>query len=166
MRELVAARVARLSRIGCAAIALLVFVGDQATKSLVERALPEHALVPILPGFFNLTHVKNAGAAFGLFSDPPALWKTALLVAVSLALVATVVGILWKSRPLPWETSVGLALILGGALSNLLDRIRMGLVVDFLDFHLGSYHWPAFNLADSAIVVGAGFLILELFLSD
>lgn len=166
MPEALVARVRGLSRIGCAAIALLVFLGDQATKAMVENAIPEHAVVPVLPRCFNLTHIKNAGAAFGLFSDSPAAWKTALLIVVSFALLATVVGIVLKSRRLHWEMSVGLALILGGALSNLVDRVRLGRVVDFLDVYFRSYHWPAFNLADSAIVVGAGVLILQMALSE
>jgi len=160
-----AARVKRLSRLLSVAIAVLVFLGDQATKVMVESSIPEHAVIPILPHFFNLTHIKNAGAAFGLFSDSPAPWKTALLIVVSAALLVTVVGIVWRSRHLHWETSVGLALILGGALSNLFDRIRLGRVVDFLDFYFRGYHWPFFNLADSAIVVGAGLLVFQVIFS-
>ena len=155
----VAGRGKRPSRVFSVVIAVMVFVGDQATKAMVERSIPEHALIPIVPRFFNLTNTKNAGAAFGLFSDSPAPWKTALLIALSGALLLTVVGIVWRSRRLHWGTAVGLALILGGALSNLLDRIRWGRVGDFLDFYFRGYHWPTFNLADSAIVVGAGFLV-------
>jgi len=149
-----------------AAIALVVFAGDQVTKSMVEKSIPEHAVIPIIPRFFNLTHVKNAGAAFGMFSDTPSPLKTALLIVVSAALLVTVLTYAWRSRSLHWEASVGLALILGGALSNLVDRIRLGRVVDFLDVYYGSYHWYTFNLADSAIVAGAGFLVLQVFLSD
>ncbi len=161
-----AARVKTLSRLLSVVIAVVVFAGDQATKAIVERSIPEHAVVPILPHLFNLTHTKNAGAAFGLFSESPAPWKTALLVTVSGVLLVAVVGIVWKSRHLHWETGVGLALILGGALSNLFDRIRLGRVVDFLDVYYGSYHWPTFNLADSAIVIGAVFLIFEFIFTE
>ncbi len=161
MSENFAARLKKASRLLYAAIACVVFVGDQMTKVMVENSIPEHTVVPILPRYFNLTHVKNAGAAFGLFSDSPALWKTVLLIVVSGGLLATVVAIVWRSRRLRWETGVGLALVLGGALSNLVDRIRLGRVVDFVDVYYRSTHWPAFNLADSAIVVGAGFLILQ-----
>jgi signal peptidase II len=87
------------------------------------------------------------------------------LIGVSVALLVTVVIVVWRSREINWEAGFGLALILGGALSNLADRIRYGQVVDFLDFYYRGYHWPAFNLADSAIVLGAGFLILELLFS-
>ncbi len=166
MPESMAIRVRGISRIILTAISVVVFFGDQATKEMVERSIPEHAVIPILPRCFNLTHIKNAGAAFGLFSDSPTPWKTALLILVSVALLATVITIVWKNRQLQWEAGVGLALILGGALSNLVDRIRAGRVVDFLDVYFSSYHWPAFNLADSAIVVGAGFLILQVIFSE
>lgn len=166
MSESLAIRVRSLSRIIVAAIAILVFLGDQATKAMVDASIPEHAIIPVLPRFLNLTHTKNPGAAFGLFSDSPAPWKTALLIVISAGLLMTVVGIVWRNRRLQWEASVGLALILGGALSNLVDRIRFGRVIDFLDFYYHTYHWATFNLADSAIVVGAGFLILQVVVSE
>lgn len=166
MPDSLTARVRSLSRLFITAIAVVVFLGDQVTKAMVESSIPEHSVIPVLPPIFNLTHVKNAGAAFGLFSDSPAPWKTAMLVVVSAALLLTVVAIVWRNPRLQWEAGVGLALILGGALSNLVDRIRVGRVVDFLDVYFHSYHWPAFNLADSAIVVGAGFLILQVIFAD
>lgn len=166
MPKPVKARVKSLSRLLSVLIAVVVLVSDQMTKALVESSIPEHAQITILPHFFNLTHTKNAGAAFGLFSDSPAPWKTALLIIVSAALLLTVVGIVWRSRQLHWETGVGLALILGGALSNLFDRVRAGRVVDFLDVYFRNYHWPTFNLADSAIVVGAGFLVFHVIFAD
>ena len=147
-------------------LALVILVGDQATKALVEHAIPERAVIPILPHCLNFVHNRNPGAAFGLFADSPASWKTALLVVVSAALLVFVVVMVWRSKHLPWESGVGLAMILGGALSNLADRIRFGRVVDFIDVYARSYHWPSFNLADSAIVVGAGFLIFHLFSSE
>jgi signal peptidase II len=166
MSQSLVAHVRTISRIIISAIAVVVFLGDQVTKSMVEDSIPEHAIIPIFPRFFNLTHTNNAGAAFGLFSDSPAPWKTGLLIVVSAGLLVTVVTIVWKSRRLQWEAGVGLALILGGALSNLVDRIRAGRVVDFLDVYFRSYHWPTFNLADSAIVVGAAFLVLQVIFSD
>jgi signal peptidase II len=143
-----------------------MIIADQVTKAMVERAIPEHSIVPVIPGFLNLTHTKNPGVAFGLFSGSPAPWKTAILVIISAALLAIVVSMAWRSRELAWATGIGLALILGGALSNLADRIRAGRVVDFVDVYFRSFHWWAFNLADSAIVVGAVFLILHLIFSD
>jgi signal peptidase II len=164
--ERVHEKVQRASRLAYVVVAALVFVGDQLSKGVVERSIPEYAVIPVIPHFFNLTHSKNPGAAFGLFADSPATWKTALLVVISALLIATVVGVVWKSRRLQWEAGVGLALILGGAISNLIDRIRFGRVVDFLDFYFRSYHWFTFNLADSAIVVGAFFLILQVIIGE
>ena len=166
MSEALAVRVRNISRVVYAAIALLVFMGDQVTKSMVDASIPEHEVVPVIPGFFNLTHVRNGGAAFGLFADSPAPWKTGLLIVISVALLGSVIGVVWKSRRLQWEAGVGLSLVLGGALSNLVDRIRMGRVIDFLDFYIRNYHWYTFNLADSAIVVGAGFLVLQVVFSE
>lgn len=166
MPQTLARRVERISRWMYLAIGLLVFAGDQATKALVVETIPPHAIVPVIPHFLNFSHVSNAGAAFGLFSDSPSPWKTAVLIFVSVALLAAVVSFVWRSRRLQWEAGVGLALILGGAFSNLLDRVRTGQVVDFLDFYAHNYHWYTFNLADSAIVVGAGFLILQVIFAD
>jgi signal peptidase II len=155
------ARVRSLTKTLYGILAFLILLCDQWTKALVEQSIPEHSVIPIFPRILNLTHVKNPGVAFGLFADSPAPWKTALLVAVSGALLVGVIVLVWRTRNLAWESGVGLSLILGGALSNLLDRIRWGRVVDFVDLYVRSYHWPAFNLADSAIVVGAGVLILH-----
>jgi len=159
-------RARNLSRLLSVVIALLVISVDQVTKAMVERSMPEGRLVPVLPGFFNLTHTTNTGVAFGVFSGSPAPWKTALLIVVSVLLIVAMVSFVWRSRELHWEASVGLALVLGGAISNVADRIRAGQVVDFLDFYWRGYHWPAFNLADSAIVVGAGFLVIQIILSE
>ncbi len=159
-------RVRTISRALYAALALLVIVADQVTKAMVERLIPEHAVITVIPGFLNLTHTKNPGVAFGLFSGSPSNWKTVLLVIISAALLAIVVHMVWQSHDLQWESGVGLALILGGALSNLADRIRAGRVVDFVDAYFRTYHWWSFNLADGAIVVGAFFLIIHLFMSD
>jgi signal peptidase II len=166
MSESLAARVQRISRWIYVLIGLLVFLGDQMTKRMVLGSIPEHAVVPVIPRLLNLTNVSNAGAAFGLFSDSPSPWKTAVLILLSVALLVAVVGFVWRVRRLQWEAGVGLALILGGACSNLLDRIRVGRVVDFLDLYIRNYHWYTFNLADSAIVVGACFLILQVIFSE
>jgi signal peptidase II len=154
-------QVNRLQRVVWMAIAVVVVVGDQVTKAMVEDLIPEHTTVPVLPHFLNLIHSKNAGAAFGLFSDSPAPWKTVLLIVVSSLLLAMVIAVMWRNQQLRWKTGVGLALILGGALSNLFDRIRLGRVVDFVDVYCRSYHWPTFNLADCAIVVGAWVLVFQ-----
>jgi signal peptidase II len=161
MEQALATRVSNFSRLLYAAIALFILAADQLTKKMVQASIPPQAVIPVVPHFFNLTHTQNSGAAFGLFSGSSSPWKTTLLILVSGALLVTVIGIVWRSR-MQWESAVGLSLILGGASSNLLDRILHGQVVDFLDFYFRSYHWFTFNLADSAIVVGAGFLILKM----
>ncbi len=151
--------------IAYALIIIVIFAGDQITKNMVQKWIPRGMVVPVISGFFNIIHTENTGIAFSLFAGASPSWKMVLLIAVSLALLVAVLIVALKSREMKWETGVGLALILGGASSNLLDRIRFGQVVDFLDVYYRSYHWPTFNLADSAIVVGAGLLILELLIS-
>lgn len=154
-----------IHRVAYVLIAVLVFAGDQVTKNIVKSSIPHDAVFPVIPGLFNIIHAENSGIAFSLFAGSSSSWKMVLLIGVSLALLITVIIVAWKSREMNWEAGVGLALILGGASSNLLDRIRFGQVVDFLDVYYRSYHWPTFNLADSAIVVGAGLLLIELFFS-
>ncbi len=146
-------------------LALLVWLLDQWTKSLVRGHISLHESVSVVPGFFRITHVQNRGAAFGLFADSPSQWKVAVLILFSCVALLVVSRLLWKNSHSLSATGVALALILGGAVGNLWDRLRDGFVVDYLDFHLGSYHWPAFNVADSAIVVGALILIAELLFS-
>jgi len=141
-------------------VAAGVLLLDQVSKWAVLEALAPGELRRVLPGFFNLTHVRNRGAAFGLFSESESTAVLIFLVGFSLAALALVLALLWRGVG-SWTTGWGLTLVLGGALGNLVDRLRSGSVVDFLDFHLSGYHWPAFNLADSAIVVGAGLLLLE-----
>ena len=158
-------RVHAIHRIAYALIVVLIFAGDQITKHIVQDSIPHGTVISVIPGFFNLIHTENSGIAFSLFAGASSWWKMGLLIGVSVALLITVVVVGLKSRELNWVMGVGLALVVGGASSNLLDRIRFGQVVDFLDVYYRSYHWPTFNLADSAIVVGACFLLLEILLS-
>jgi signal peptidase II len=143
-------------------IALFVVVLDRLAKLAVERKIPLHDGIQIIPGFFRLTHLENRGAAFGLFADSPSEWKVAILVLFSLVALVVVSALLWKNGHSMSTTGVGLALILGGAIGNLWDRLAAGHVTDFLLFYIGSYQWPAFNVADSAIVIGASLLIFEI----
>ncbi|HZE26620.1 MAG TPA: signal peptidase II [Terriglobales bacterium] len=143
-------------------IAFFVVLLDRLAKLAVERKIPLHDGIQIIPGFFRLTHLENRGAAFGLFADSPSQWKVGILVLFSVAALVVVSVLLWKSSHAMSTTGVGLALILGGAIGNLWDRLAAGHVTDFLLFYIGTYQWPAFNVADSAIVVGAGLLVFEI----
>ncbi len=143
-------------------IAVAVFAFDQLTKAVVEATIPLHDVHPVIPGLFRLTHVKNRGAAFGIFADSASPMKLEFLIVLSVISLAVVLTLLWRQNPAARRTGVGLALILGGAFGNLFDRIAHGSVVDFLNFYVQSYQWPSFNVADSAIVIGAGLLILDM----
>jgi signal peptidase II len=146
-------------------IAFLVVLLDRATKWVVAHDISLHDGIQVIPGFFRITHVENRGAAFGLFADSPSQWKVAMLVLFSLVALVVVSALLWRNSHSMTTTGIGLALILGGALGNLWDRLMNGRVVDFLLFYVGQYQWPAFNVADSAIVVGAGLLVVEILLA-
>jgi signal peptidase II len=143
-------------------IALLVVFLDRVTKSLVAQRISLHDSIPIIPGFFSLTHVQNRGAAFGLFDESPTQWKIAILILFSIVALVVVATLLWKNGHAVSATGVGLSLVMGGAIGNLWDRLFAGRVVDFLLFYIGSYHWPAFNVADTAIVCGAMLLVAEI----
>ncbi len=143
-------------------LAFVILALDRLTKWVIGQKIALHENVTVIPGFFRLTHVQNRGAAFGLFSDSASEYKVAVLVLFSLVALVVVSALLWKNSHRLTTTGVGLALILGGALGNLWDRIVTGHVVDFLLFYLGSYQWPAFNVADTAIVVGAALLVAEI----
>ncbi len=146
-------------------LALFVVVLDRWTKHLAATRIALYAHIQIIPGFFRLTHTENTGAAFSLFAESTAHWKTGLLIGFSIIAMAIVIALLWKqSRPLTM-TGIALSLILGGATGNLWDRVASGKVVDFLLFYVKHYQWPVFNLADSSIVIGAGLLVLEILFS-
>ena len=141
-------------------LALAVLAVDQWSKWLVEAHLHLHTSIPVLPGFFNLNHVRNTGVAFGMFATTDGSSSPGLIAVTALALGA----VLLYFRLVPRQERrllVAVSLVLGGAVGNLLDRLAAGAVTDFLDFYLGDRHWPAFNLADTAISVGIGLLILD-----
>jgi signal peptidase II len=143
-------------------IALFVVLLDRATKWLVAQKINLHDSIPVIPGFFSLTHVQNRGAAFGLFDESPTQWKITILILFSIVALVVVTALLWKNGHALSATAMGLALVMGGAIGNLWDRLFAGRVVDFLLFYIGSYHWPAFNVADTAIVCGAILLVAEI----
>lgn len=140
-------------------LAVGVFLADRLTKTLIENGLTLHESRPVIPGFFEIVYAKNQGIAFGLFAGSPSAVRTFVLIFLSSLALAGVAVLLWKTDHSAGTLSAGLSLILGGALGNLFDRVQYGSVIDFLDFFVQGYHWPAFNLADSAIVIG-GFLLL------
>jgi signal peptidase II len=146
-------------------IALIVLMMDQATKSIVARSLPLHDTITVIPGFFSISHVLNKGAAFSLFADSGSQYTTPGLIFFSVIVLSVVSTLLWRAGHTFTAGGLALALIMGGALGNLFDRIRIGSVIDFLMFHFGSYHWPDFNVADSAIVIGSLLLISDIFLN-
>jgi signal peptidase II len=143
--------------------ALVIVIVDQISKLAVMNSLRIHESVSVIAGFFNLVHVRNRGMAFGFLNRPDINFGFYLLVAASC--VAIVFLLIWfiklkESDPL---TVLALSLIMGGAVGNLIDRLRFREVVDFLDFYVGDYHWPAFNVADSAITVGAILIGITIF---
>lgn len=143
-------------------IAIIVLLLDRITKWAIASNIALHDSLVVIPGCFRLTHVQNTGAAFGLFAESSAQWKVGALVSFSILALIVVSALLWKNGHALTTTSIGLSLILGGAMGNLWDRLVSGHVVDFLDFYVGNYHWPAFNVADSAIVIGAILLVSEI----
>ena len=143
-------------------IAVLVVALDRITKWTIAHRLPLRDSIPVIPGFFKIIHTENPGAAFGIFADSPSEWKSGMLIAFSIIALCVVTALLWKSSHVMTSTGVGLALILGGAVGNLWDRIVSRHVVDFLLFYVGRYQWPAFNVADSAIVIGAALVVFEI----
>ena len=139
----------------------LVFVFDQVSKSAVSSWLPYRESRSVIDGFFNLVHVRNTGMAFSLFADSAPWFREGVLPVAQAAIIVVILVFLWRIGDSARLSRVALALVLGGAAGNLYDRLLHGYVTDFLDFYVASYHWPAFNVADSAITTGAGLLILD-----
>lgn len=136
---------------------------DQATKALVQANLAYREFVEITP-FFNLCHAVNHGAAFSFLGSQGG-WQVLFFAAIALAVTGGILRYLWRNAAGPVMTA-SLVLLAGGAVGNLIDRVTLGVVVDFLDFHVGVHHWPAFNVADIAICTGAAGLILLSFIGD
>jgi len=143
-------------------LALVVVLLDRWTKRMAATRIAMYAHVQIIPGIFRLTHTENTGAAFSLFADSPSHWKTGLLIGFSVMAMVIVSALLWRQARGFSITGVALSLILGGAVGNLWDRVASGRVVDFLLLYYRQYQWPVFNLADSAIVIGASLLVIEI----
>ncbi len=152
------------SRLIAYGVAATVFLLDRVSKAVIQANVSLWDTYVVIPGLFNIVHAENKGAAFGLFADATAEWRTFFLLGLSLIVLVLVAGALWHPSSAGGSRwmRIGLSLVLGGALGNIFDRIARGAVTDFLDFHLGGYHWPAFNVADSAITTGAFLLLLDL----
>lgn len=143
--------------------AVLIILADQISKYAVMRYLRLHESVPVITGFFDLVHVRNRGMAFGLLNRPDINFGFYVLVAASIGAIVLLTVWLIRLKENDNLTVLTLSLILGGAVGNLIDRLRFREVVDFLDVYIGQYHWPAFNVADSAITVGTLLLAFTMF---
>lgn len=143
-------------------VAGTVVILDQISKAVILSRLALYSVIPVIPGFFNIIHIQNPGGAFGFMAHQSPAVRGFLFLLVSLLAAALIVWLYHRTPVAQRLLSFALALIFGGAVGNLIDRVRLGQVVDFLDFYLGAWHWPAFNVADSAISVGIGLFILQL----
>jgi len=143
-------------------LTLGALAADQASKYAVEKYTNMDFNLTLIPGVLDLIHTSNPGVAFGLFADSQKPWLAPLLILFSAGVIMLLGWLLASGRAGGWLGQSGLALILGGAAGNVLDRLVRHSVTDFIDFHLGKYHWYTFNIADSAIVIGAGLVVLEL----
>ena len=151
-----------MKRIVYLTITAVVILLDLWTKAMVLRRIDLHEAVPVIPGFFQLVHVRNTGAAFGLGANASSRLVPLLLNVGAIAVFCVVVAYALRAAATDRLLQTGLHLILGGAIGNLVDRFRFGYVVDFLDVYLGRHHWPAFNIADSAICIGIALLFLDM----
>jgi signal peptidase II len=143
-------------------IVAAVIALDRLTKWLVIRHLPEAHEIPVIPGVFQLSHWENTGAAFSMFADSSSPLRTLGLIGFAVAALLVVGFLLWKSGSALNSITLALSLIMGGASGNLWDRVARGTVTDFLDFYIGQHHWPPFNIADSAIVIGSLLLMWKI----
>ena len=137
---------------------------DQITKLLILKYLPFNQNIAVISGFFDIVHINNPGGAFGLLANLSPQWRTIIFLFISSLAVGLIFFFYIKTpQSHPW-LATGFALIFGGAIGNLIDRLRFGFVIDFLDFYIAKYHWPAFNIADSAITVGLAIFVIHILL--
>lgn len=140
-----------------------IVVLDQFSKFMVATHIPRYGSIPVVDRFFNLTHIRNSGVAFGLFAAQTSEYKSIFFIAVSLVAIAAILSFFHHTHDDKRMVQNGLILIFSGAVGNMIDRVLYKEVIDFLDFFYNGYHWPAFNLADSCITVGVGFMMVDLF---
>lgn len=136
----------------------VLVIADQVTKAVVHRSMTLHESIPVVPSV-NLTYTRNPGAAFSLLADADPTFRGWFFLVVSVVALTLITVFLRRVERGDWWTLIGLSLILGGAVGNVIDRIRHGEVIDFIDLYLGRYHWPVFNLADSGITIGMVMLL-------
>lgn len=144
-------------------LATVVLVLDLATKILVQGGIERFESITVIPGFFDLVHVLNKGAAFGFLNSEHIAWQRPFFIAAAAIAVVSILYLIREGHGREWFGATGLGLLLGGALGNLIDRIRIGYVVDFLDIYVGDWHWPAFNVADIGISIGVTCLIISFY---
>jgi signal peptidase II len=141
-----------------------VVIVDQITKLLILRHLAFNQNIKVIAGFFDIVHINNPGGAFGLLASLSPQWRAIIFLFISSVAVGLIFYFYVKTpQSHPW-LAAGFALIFGGAIGNLIDRLRFGFVIDFLDFYISKYHWPAFNIADSAITVGLAIFLIHIVL--
>lgn len=150
-------------RTGPFAIAFGIFVLDRITKLIIQTHVTALETLRVIPGFFNIVHAENPGVAFGFLAESESAWRNVFLIALSATVLIFITTLLWKARGTEsWLLRVGLALVLGGASGNLYDRVSTGTVTDFVEVYAGQHFFPAFNVADSAISIGAALLLLDM----
>jgi signal peptidase II len=145
-------------------VSAVVLVADQLTKLYVDRTMQLYQSVPVVPDLFSITYLRNKGAAFSFLSD--ATWRLPFFILISLIAIGVILGVFFRLRPDQRFTALCLSLIFSGALGNLIDRVRLGEVIDFLDVYWQTHHWPAFNVADSAICVGVFLLAIDMLIEE
>jgi signal peptidase II len=144
-----------------AGVSLAVLCLDQATKLYIDRSMALHSSITVVENFFHITYLRNKGAAFGFLANSS--YRIPFFIFVSLVAACAILVALHKLRPDQKFAALSLSLVFSGAIGNLIDRVRLGEVIDFLDAHWYSHHWPAFNVADSAICVGVFLLAIDMF---
>ena len=145
-------------------VSSVVLILDQATKIYIDRTMALHSSITVIEGYFNITYLRNKGAAFGILADSS--FRLPFFILVSLVAVTVILLVIRRLREDQKLAAFSLSLILSGAIGNLIDRVRLGEVIDFLDAHWKTHHWPAFNVADSAICVGVFLLAIDMFLEE
>ena len=141
-------------------VVLAIIVVDQMTKAYIDGSMHLHQSISIIPGYFNLTYIRNPGAAFGIMGTMSSGFRIVFFFLTSILAMGLLITIFWRLDPRDWWGQLTIASIFGGAIGNFIDRLQYGEVIDFLDFYINGYHWPAFNVADSAISVGVVSLLL------